>query len=197
MRTQTVLPFLASALFCGALTAAVVDRVAVVVGKVVITESEVLEEIRLTGFLNEQPLDFSAQARREAADRLVDQQLLRQEMEIGNYQEPAAADVDALTKKFRQEHYPNPAEFQNALEKYGITERQLRQHLAFQLKTLRFTDLRFRPLDTNSADRSAASDADRTAAANATAASVDQEMDAWLKQARAQTRVAFKKEAFQ
>src|SRR5580700_11903799 len=46
------------------LSAAVVDRVAVVVGKTVITESEVLDEVRLTEFLNGQPLELGPQQRR-------------------------------------------------------------------------------------------------------------------------------------
>ena len=48
---------------------AVLDRVAVVVGNNVITESEVGEELRLEQFLAGQPLDFSPQQRRAAADR--------------------------------------------------------------------------------------------------------------------------------
>src|SRR3954453_3866299 len=67
------------------LSAAVVDRIAVVVGKTVITETEVLQEVRLEAFLNQTPLDLSAQARKTAAEHLVDQQLVRNEMRIGNY----------------------------------------------------------------------------------------------------------------
>jgi hypothetical protein len=211
-------------------TAAVVDRVAVVVGKIVITESEVLQEVRLTGFLNGQPLDLGAQPRREAAERLVDQQLIRGEIQIGRYPEPTAAESDAIFKKFRQEQHPNDAEFQAALQKYGITEDQLKQHLVWQLETIHFTDVRFRPgtpstpaapqsaprsgaatVKTPNANRASPADANEPAdqpiktspSANAQAASdapeesVDQQMDSWLKEARAQVRIQFKKEAFQ
>src|SRR4051794_35389941 len=51
------------------LSAAVIDRVAVVVGNTVITETEVLQEARLEAFLNQAPLDLSAQQRRTAAER--------------------------------------------------------------------------------------------------------------------------------
>lgn len=54
-------------------SAGVVDRVAVVVGREALTESEVLEDLRLTEFLNHEPLDLSPAARREAAEHLVDQ----------------------------------------------------------------------------------------------------------------------------
>ena len=53
-------------------SAAVVDRVAIVVGTKAITETELIEEVRLTQFLNGQPLDLGVAARRAAGDRLVD-----------------------------------------------------------------------------------------------------------------------------
>jgi len=86
--------------------AGVVDRVAVVVGNQVITESELLREVRLTEFMNGEPLDLSPEKRRIAAERLVDQQLVRKEMEIGSYPPPSPQEADAMLRKFRQEHYP-------------------------------------------------------------------------------------------
>src|SRR5437764_11682391 len=87
------------------LSAAVVDRIAVVVGSTVITETEVLQEARLEAFLNQAPLDLSAQQRKTAAERLVDQQLVRNEMRIGSYPEPTPAEVDSMLRNFRQEHF--------------------------------------------------------------------------------------------
>src|SRR5579864_705788 len=52
-------------------SAAVLDRVAVVVGATVITESEVDEELRLEQFMASEPMDLGPQQRRAAADRLV------------------------------------------------------------------------------------------------------------------------------
>ena len=49
--------------------AAVVDRIAVIVGKNVVTETELLRELRLTEFLNNQPLDLSPAARRAGTPR--------------------------------------------------------------------------------------------------------------------------------
>src|SRR5262249_49424474 len=57
--------------------AEIIDRVAVVVGNRVITESEILREVRLTAFLNGAPLDFSAASKRKTAERLVEQRLIR------------------------------------------------------------------------------------------------------------------------
>ena len=60
--------------------AAVIDRVAVVVGKTVFTQSEVDDEARLSELEAAKPLDLSAAQRKQAAERLVDQELLREEM---------------------------------------------------------------------------------------------------------------------
>ncbi|HEY5163139.1 MAG TPA: hypothetical protein VII81_09020, partial [Terriglobales bacterium] len=70
---------LAIAFTLAAVAAGVIDRVAVVVGTQVITESEVLLEVRLTEFFNGQPLDLGVDQRKAAAERLVDQQLIRNE----------------------------------------------------------------------------------------------------------------------
>jgi parvulin-like peptidyl-prolyl isomerase len=174
--------------------AGVVDRVAVVVGNQVITESELLREVRLTEFMNGQPLDLSPPQRRAAADRLVDQQLIRKEMEIGNYPAPSPQEGDAMLRKFRQEHYPSIPQYRAALEKYGVTEDELKQHLLWQLAVMRFTDQRFHVLTAPAAAQSTdGQSADRSTSES----SVDEQMDAWLKQQRSTTRIQFKKGAFE
>src|SRR5579864_8499566 len=87
--------------------AAVIDRVALVINNKVITEGEVLDELRVTEFLNNEPLDLGPTARRAAGDRLVDQELLRNEMNLTGYAQPPAADADTLLKNFRDQHYPS------------------------------------------------------------------------------------------
>ena len=69
------------------------------------TESEVQDEVRLTEFLNQQPLDLGPEQRRAAAERLVDQQLIRNEMQIGGYPQPSQSEAEAMLRNFRQEHY--------------------------------------------------------------------------------------------
>jgi hypothetical protein len=126
------------------LSAAVIDRIAVVVGRSVMSESEVLREVRLTDFLNRQPLDLSPTARRAAANSLVDQQLIRNEMTTGHYPMPSDAEAADIMRNFRAENYPDDAQFRATLQKYGLTEDDVKQHLLWQLATLRFTDIRFR-----------------------------------------------------
>jgi hypothetical protein len=192
MRWNAYLPVLAALLVLSQLYSAVVDRVAIVIDKKVVTESEVTDELRLTEFLNNQPLELGAQARREAAERLVDQELIRRELEISGYPPPSANEADALLRKFRQDRFHSLAEYHAALGKYGITEAQLKAHLLWQLTAIRFTDQRFHSQLPETGSQSA----DRSTDGGA-ANSVDQQMDAWLKEIRANTKIAFKPEAFQ
>ncbi|MDR3698508.1 MAG: hypothetical protein P4L56_02665 [Candidatus Sulfopaludibacter sp.] len=193
LNSYLYLRFLAAALTMLSVCAgAVLDRVAIVIDKQVITESELLGDLRLTEFINGQPLDLGPLARRDAAEHLVDQELIRRDMESGGFAKPNAAQGDALLRKFRQEHYPAPAAYLAALQKYGVTEEQLKQRLLWQLTAIEFTDLRFRPVQQEEPSQSA----DR-AVTDGAAGSVDQQMDAWLKQARSNAKIILKPEAFQ
>jgi len=176
--------------------AAVVDRVALVIDKKVFTESEVVDEVRITQFLNGQPLDPGPAARHSAADRLVDQELIRRELQASGFQQPAASEADTLLRSFRQSRFRSDADYQAALKKYGITEEQLKQHLLWQLTALRFTDQRFRPEQAAQPADAASQSADRVADELATS-DVDRQLDAWLKQARENVQITFKREAFQ
>jgi hypothetical protein len=179
------------------LSAAVVDRIAVVVGTTVITETEVLQEARLTSFLNQAPLDLGPAARRTAAERLVDQQLIRNEMRIGAYPQPTGAEIDDMLRNLKQERFGgSEAQYRAALDRYGITEDLLRRHLAWQLSAIRFTDLRFSPAVAGIPNGDGES-ANREAPGASRAPDVDQQLENWLKQTRAGVKVQFKPGAFQ
>lgn len=125
--------------------AVIIDRVAVTLDSQVITESEVVLEVRLTAFQNGGPLDFKPEAKRQAAGRLIEQKLIRKEMEVGRYAQPNPADVEPMLKQIEAQRFHSPEEFRDALEKYGVSEENLKAHLLWQLTLLRFIDVRFRP----------------------------------------------------
>lgn len=125
--------------------AEIIDRIAVTVGKHAIKLSGIDRDLRITEFLNREPLSLSSNARRAAAERLIDQILLRDEIEQGGYARPADSDVEALLNRIRQERFGgSDARLQEALAADGLTEDQLRQQLLWQLEVLRFIDQRFR-----------------------------------------------------
>jgi len=213
---------MAGFLLAGAAMAVVVDRIAVTVDNDAITESEVIQDIRITDFLNGAPEDFGPAARRTAAERLVDQALIRREMNIGHYPQPQKSEAEQMLANFKKSHFASDAEFQAALAKYGITADQLRSHLLWELSALRFTDVRFqagaaatsqapvrRPeqheavLAGHEAHRKQNGESrerfnPRSAAPNAKPAeTVDEQLNVWLKEVRGQSRVDFKKGAFE
>ena len=163
-------------------SAAVVDRVAIVIGKQVVTESEVLEDLRLTEFINNEPLEQGSGARNAAAEHLIDQELIRRELEMSGFAKPSAGEAESLLRKFRQSRFHTLADYRTALRKYGIAEDQLKQRLLWQVTAIRFIDFRFGSSE---------------AAADAPASTADGQMEAWLKQARADTQITLKPEAFQ
>lgn len=177
------------------LAATALDRIAVVVGNHVITETEVLREVRLTEFINGQPLYLGPGQRRAAAERMVDQQLIAEEMKHGDYPMPAAEEADPMLRDIEKRFQGLP-QFRAALEKYGLAEPDLRQYLLWQLAVLRFTELRFQT-DLPTGPEPSASRAQEESQTGAPSAAVDRQVDAWLKGARANTRIEFKPEAFQ
>jgi hypothetical protein len=174
--------------------AGVVDRIAVVVGTHTITQSEVNEEARVTQFQNQEPLNLSPEERRAAAERLVDQLLLRNEMQLEHHQAPSATDGARLLEEFRRENYPSYARFEPTLRKYGITRQQLERHLLWQADLVRFVEFRFRGPGPPSQAQSGSGE---RAGSPAAEVSAEAQLDAWLKDARSQTRIEFKKDAFQ
>jgi len=122
----------------------IIDRIAITVANQVITESQVDEEIRVTAFMNRDPLDLSLDARKQAATRLIEQALIRREMELSRYPLPELADAGESLQTLKA-MYPSEAEFQKALTDYGVTVDELTRRLWWQLTLLRFIDYRFRP----------------------------------------------------
>jgi hypothetical protein len=143
--------------------------------------------------LNNQPLDVGPAQRKAAAERLVDQQLIRNEMKLGGYTAPAESGGDAVLRNFRQKNYPSVAAYRAALAKYGVTEEELKRLLLWQAAAMQFTDQRFR-MSALAAPAQTGESADRSTDGGA---AKEDEMDAWLKQARTATRIQFKKAAFE
>jgi hypothetical protein len=126
--------------------AAVVDRIAVIVGRRVVKSSDIDRELRASSFLNGQPLNESPAERRKAAERLIDQELMRQELLAGQYAQPTQADAAAFLQQLKRDRFHNSdTQFRAQLARHGLTEDQLQRQLLWQITVLRFIDQRFRP----------------------------------------------------
>jgi hypothetical protein len=122
----------------------ILDRIAVTVGKQVITESDVLRDLRVSAFIDRKPVDLSGAEKRKAADRLVDQILILAEAKFSRIPLPAAEDAARMLAAVKQE-YGSDAEYQAMLKRYGVTDADVASYLLAGFRALRFTDLRFRP----------------------------------------------------
>jgi hypothetical protein len=116
------------------------DRIAVSVGQEVITESQVILDLRVAAFLEHKPVDLSGAAKRQSAKRLVDQLLILREAVDSHVTLPSTEATAGLVEPYAAE-----SGYQADLARYGISEQDLGAHLLAGLRTLTFTDLRFRP----------------------------------------------------
>lgn len=197
-----------------ATTAVVLDRIAVVVGKHVIKTSDIARDIRLTAFINRDRLDFGAPAKRRATERLIDQELIRQELINGGYRRPPEDQGDRLLMRLIRDRFGgSEAEFRQALARYGITASQLRAQLLWQATVLQFINERFRAgvfvpdseveqyyrqhqADLEKQNPGTAEDKLEAQARDVLEGEqVDRSFQSWLDQVRKQTRIEYKREA--
>ncbi|HTS60860.1 MAG TPA: hypothetical protein VMH28_02490 [Candidatus Acidoferrales bacterium] len=126
--------------------AVVVDRLAAIAGKHAIKLSEIERDLRVTEFLNREPLNLAREARRKAAERLIDQALIRDEMAQAGFRQAGDAGAGGLVERLRRDRFSGSDErLRQALSGYGLTEDALRAHLAWESCVLQFIDQRFRP----------------------------------------------------
>jgi hypothetical protein len=123
----------------------ILDRIAVIAGNHVIKTSDIDRDIRLTDFLNRVPLNFSTSAKRESAERLITQQIIRDEIVSGGYRRPPESEATLLEAELRRDHFDASLErLAAALQRYGLTDAELREQLLWQITVLQFINQRFR-----------------------------------------------------
>ena len=125
--------------------AVIIDRVAVRVGNAIIKDSDISRNVHVTEFMNDEPLNLGMEARRKATNRLIEQEFIRQEIRVGDYPRASWEESDAQITKLKKDSYRTDAAFQQALNRYGLIEPDLRFAFQWQLTVLRFIDVRFRP----------------------------------------------------
>ncbi len=124
------------------LRAAIVDRIAATVGREVIPDSLVWEQIRLAALMEGAEPDLSLENRRKMLERLIEQTLIRREVEFTRF--PPAQDADAapLLDQVKSRY---PGGLSDALERRGVSEQTLAAQLRWQVTMLRFIEYRFQP----------------------------------------------------
>lgn len=191
-----------------AMGAAIIDQIAVAVGNQAITEGEITREIRLEAILNGDAPDYGLESRRKAADRLIEQALIRREMAFSSYPPIPDEQIEQAiesTEKARG----GPAALDETLSRFKLTRKDLRDYLTWQAELLKFIDLRFRPAVqvTNSdiekyyrENIAAQSPPGKAPSLNdvrsqiqkkLTGERVDQQLDEWLKRGRSRAAIRY------
>ena len=205
-------------LLAAGLRGEIIDRIAVSVGNQAITTSDLDREIRVTAFLNRKQPDLTPAARRETADRMVEQRLILRELENSRYPAPPVSEIDPVLEKFKKDNFKGEEDYLQALSKSGVTDPEVRDELLWQRRLLGFIDLRFRPSiqvsDQEIEDyfRKTVEPAARLAhpgqpvtleeyrdaiEEKLTGDQVDKQMSAWLDRTRERSQVVVHVEAFQ
>jgi peptidyl-prolyl cis-trans isomerase SurA len=126
----------------------VLDRIVATVNGHIILQSDWDAAVRYAALSDARPLDqLSTKDRKTALDGLIDQELLQEQMRSTEVKHASTGEVAQRIREIRKQ-FPMAQEdqaWQNVLHRYGLTEKELEQHVALQLDLLRLVDTRFRP----------------------------------------------------
>jgi hypothetical protein len=139
--------------------AQVVDRMVAVVNKQVILQSELEQTAHVEFLLQGKPLTQLTMADLQAVlERMIDQALLQQQIVNSAALQPTPEEVGAQLQEIRGKLSGAQAEanWKELLAGYGVTQQDVEQQIASQMRILRLIDLRFRNLAR--VDRTAISD---------------------------------------
>jgi SurA N-terminal domain len=138
--------FLVAMMICAPLNAEIVDRVVANVNGHAVLQSDWEQEIAFEGFSDARdPNSFSREERSAALDRLIDQELLREQLRPAQ----AAPSEQVVTRvaAIRKLH-PNcetEAGWQSTLQRYGFTQGSIEKRIGDQILLMKLVDDRLRP----------------------------------------------------
>jgi len=146
--TALALAMLLPALLLPSAFAEVIDRIVATVNGRVILQSDWDEALCYEALLTNRTLaQFSDDDRRAVLDRLIDQELLREQIKSADFRHASDAEVTSRVAEARKQ-YPQAAgdeAWQSLLAGYHLTEKDLLDHVRQQIDLMRLVDARLRP----------------------------------------------------
>ena len=124
------------------------DRIVATVNTHVILQSDWDDEVRFEALMSaRKPENVTMEQRKAALDRLIDQDLLREQMRMTDLKQASA---DAIKKqiddlKSEQVREQPGQSWEATLSRYGLTDKVVEEHVAAELDQFQLVDLRFRP----------------------------------------------------
>jgi hypothetical protein len=131
---------------CASLQAEIVDRIVANVNGHALLQSDWEQEMAFEGFSSvRDPNTFSREERSAALDRLIDQELLREQLRPG--QPLLSQQVEGRVAEIRKLHPECVTDegWRAALQRYGLTEASLEKRVGEQMLLMRLVDDRLRP----------------------------------------------------
>jgi peptidyl-prolyl cis-trans isomerase SurA len=126
----------------------VLDRIVANVNGNVVLQSDWDDEVRYECFMSDRnQQDLTAEDRKDVLDRLVDQELLREQMRGSDFESVSAGQVEKQLQDFKQGYSArhDGKSWNAGLSTYGVDESDVRNHITLELNQLRLVDARLRP----------------------------------------------------
>lgn len=127
----------------------IIDRIAATVNGHVILQSDWDDEIRFEAFMDGRSLDgVTAEREKAALDRLIDQELLHEQLRSSDSQVHEGDEVVAKRLEQIRAQYPDSqdeATWRAVLSRYNVTPGDLTRRVALQISLMRLVDDRLRP----------------------------------------------------
>jgi peptidyl-prolyl cis-trans isomerase SurA len=128
--------------------AQVIDRIVATVNGHTILQSDWDDALSYESLLSGRPLSqFTDDDRKAVLDRLIDQELLGEQMKSAFFQHASEADANARIEEARKQ-YPEastPEGWQALLNRFQLTEKDLVAHVQEQIDLMRLVDAHLRP----------------------------------------------------
>lgn len=128
--------------------AEVIDRIVAKVNGHIILQSDLDDALRYEALMSGKSLDqFSDDDRRAVLDRLIDQELLDEQMKSTTFPHASEAEAEARVREARK-LYPEaatPEGWQAVLKRFRLNEKDLIAHVEQQIDVMRLVDAHLRP----------------------------------------------------
>ena len=127
----------------------VVDRIIAVVNGVPIFQSDWELALRCEALMNDRaPDSFNDAEKQQVFSRLVDQELIQQQMKEYPPVQVTEAELQTRESEIRTQlpHAQSDAGWQQLLDRDGITQSDVTDRVRLRIQMLRFLDMRLRPL---------------------------------------------------
>jgi hypothetical protein len=128
--------------------AEVIDRIVATVNGHIILQSDWDDALRYEALLTGRALsEFTAEDRRGVLDRLIDQELLAEQMKSAYFQHASESEAAARVAEARKQYPESATEegWQALLAKFRLTEKDLIAHVQQQMDLMRLVDAHLRP----------------------------------------------------